>query len=386
MTGRWTARGYATCVLGALLMGLGLWWRYPGLAALGVAFLGLAVTALVAMLVPVPVTVHRSTTPEEVARLDTCTGTLSMTNRSARFPLALDATESVGAERMPVLVPTLRPGGSTEVTYPVPTLRHGTLVVGPLRLRRVGLAGLAEGTSLVPGTSEIRVLPRVLPVRGLPPGARRGHMGAEERVAHGGTDLMALREYLPGDDVRRLHWATSARHGSLMVREDADPARAALTVLVDDRAASYPGELDLEEAVDVAASLVGMTVVHRHPCWLRTVSGRVLASAPGTVHSGVDAEAVELRDAVARIAAVDVDRQPDPVPPHALDVVVAVTGAGADLAPFVLAVSRTEVGVVLVVDTDPDRTAGTAGPGLVLRAPRAEELLYAWDLLVVGAG
>jgi hypothetical protein len=42
--------------------------------------------------------------------------------------------------------------------------------------------------------------------------------------------------------------------------------------------------------------------------------------------------------------------------------------------------------VVLVVDPDPERTAATAGPVLVLRAPRAEELLFAWNLLVVGGG
>jgi len=386
LTGRWTARGYGALVLGGTLLGLGLWWRYPGVAGLGLAFLLLTLGALVLMRVPVPVEVRRWATPLEVTRLGDCTGTLSVSNRGRRFPVLLDATETVVRERVPVFIPSLRPGGQTEVRYPIPTARHGLLPVGPLRLRRLGLAGLAEGTAVLPGVIEVRVRPRVLPIRGLPPGAKRGHVGAEEKVAHGGTDLVALREYLPGDDVRRLHWATSARTGALMVREDADPARPALTILLDDRSTSYPGDSggDFEEAVDVAASLAGAARDAGHPAWLVTVGQGPVAGA-STVHSGADG--AELLDALAGVSASPLGTDPDPslVPAYARDVVVAVTGTGADLAAVVLAVSRAEAAVVLVVDPLPDRTAATAGPVLVLRAPRAEELFYAWDLLVATA-
>src|SRR5690606_11081626 len=159
-----------------------------------------------------------------------CTATLTLDNHGRWLPALVDGVDPIGCGSVPVAPVWLPPGGQVERDHQVPTGRRRVLRVGPLRLRRYGVAWLAVRGEPAGGEVGVRVLPRVLPVRTLPPGIRRGHDTADERFSHGGTDLVGLREYLPGDDLRRLHWSSTARTGTLMVREDADPSQARLTV------------------------------------------------------------------------------------------------------------------------------------------------------------
>ena len=157
--------------------------------------------------------------------------------------MRLDAVDLVGGTPIGIEVPVLRPGAESSGRVPDPD--HAARCAADRAARvapATGWPGLAGRRLPLGDVTEVRVVPRVLPVRGLPSGVRRGHVGADERVERGGTDLVGLREYVPGDDLRRLHWATSARTGVLMVREDADPARPHLAVVLDDRAGSHPDE------------------------------------------------------------------------------------------------------------------------------------------------
>ncbi|OLR95454.1 DUF58 domain-containing protein [Actinokineospora bangkokensis] len=372
MRRRPTRRGATALALGVLLVAAGLWWRYPGPAALGVALVLLAAAGLAAVLVAAPVRPDRAVRPLTVARLGRCTGTLVITSVSKRLRVAVEATERVAGEPLPVRVPLLEPGSATSVEYPIPTERRGVLEIGPLTLLRLGPAGLAVARTEVGGVVEVRVVPRVLPVRGLPSGVRRGVVGADERVERGGTDLVGLREYVPGDDLRRLHWATSARTGTLMVREDADPARPHLVVLLDDAAAAYPDPVAFEHAVECAASLLTAAARDGNPGRLLTTSGGVDAALDDAGTGPV----------LAALAEVGTTAGPEQarVPLRDLDVVVAVTGPAGAEDPLLLEAGRAAVGVLLVVDEP--APAAAAGSVLVLRGPTAEALLHAWDVAV----
>jgi len=254
-------------------------------------------------------------------------------------------------------------------SYPVPTDRRGRLVVGPLRLRRFGPAGLTVSSHEAEGQDTVRVRPRLLPVRAVPRGARHGHVDAAERAARGGTDIIGLREYQPGDDLRRVHWGTSARAGMLMVREDADPLQAHLTVVLDDGTAAYARPDDFEEAVEVAASLLSAAAADGHPVRLRTLQ------------RGLDLDAEHIDRVLSELVDVSlVDSGGErPLAPDDLDVVAVVTGEAADIEALVAAADRAEVGAVLVVGSADDPVPGHVA---VLRAPTASELLGAWDDLV----
>ncbi|WP_424184980.1 DUF58 domain-containing protein [Actinokineospora sp. G85] len=368
-----TPRGLVVLGLGVVLAGCGLWWRYPGLAALGVALVVVALAAFAAVLSSAPVTLRRTVRPLTVPRLGVCTGSLRVTSVSKRLPVALTASEDIAGTALPIDLPLLSPGADAGVEYRIPTERRGLLSVGPVTVVRRGPAGLAVARTVAGEVLRVRVVPRVLPVRGLPSGVRRGVVGADERVERGGTDLVGLREYVPGDDLRRLHWATSARTGTLMIREDADPARPHLAVLLDDAADAYPDPGAFEHAVEVAASLLTAAARDGNPAHLRTTS------------PAIDVEVPDHDTAPALAALAEAVLAPGPhartIPLRDLDVVVAITGPGADPAHLLLEAGRAAAGVVLTV-ADGAVPVSSVGTVLTLRASTAEELLRDWDMAV----
>ena len=68
------------------------------------------------------------------------------------------------------------------------------------------------------------------------------------------SGFVSMREYVAGDDPRMIHWPTTARTGTLMVREHVEVRRPEFTIVVD-AGAAVGSEDDFEEIVDVAATL-----------------------------------------------------------------------------------------------------------------------------------
>ena len=65
----------------------------------------------------------------------------------------------------------------------------------------------------------------------------------------------ALREYVPGDDLRRVHWRSSAKADTLLVRQYHESRSMHAAVVVDDDPRSYASADELETAISVGASL-----------------------------------------------------------------------------------------------------------------------------------
>jgi uncharacterized protein (DUF58 family) len=69
-----------------------------------------------------------------------------------------------------------------------------------------------------------------------------------------GDDFYALRPWTVGDDLRRVHWPSTARRDELMVRQHDVPWQGRATVVLDVRARHHD-EDSLEQAVSAAASI-----------------------------------------------------------------------------------------------------------------------------------
>lgn len=386
MTARLTARGWATAVCAVICGAAGVWTAYPAIVGLAAALGAALVVAVLTVAIPAPVRVSRTVESARVARHDECRATIRVENIARRWRVSLSGSDRVDGVPVVFDFPPLGAGEHATTTVRIPTERRGLIVFGPLTLDRRSFGDLIRVRRQHGEPASVLVEPRVLDVIGVPPGTRRGHAGADERIAHGGTDLVGLREYLPGDDLRRLHWATSARRGQLMVREDADPSQPLLTVLLDDRAESY-GEGGLDEAVDLAASLLDTAAVGRSPARLVTVSGALDLDLPVEPGRG-DGARVDPR-ALAALATL--------APHHSSnglrmqvgspDVVALISGSDAVAAELVLTAAAAPVGIVAVVDPSPERLVSASGTVLVLRGPRAEELAHGWRVAVAaGAG
>lgn len=266
-----TRLGLAVTVTGCAVLTAGCLLGYATLAVLGCAAVLAQLAGVLAVAWRPPCELVRELSSARVVRGDPAVCVLTVTAAS-RWPVARSAAvDRVGAKEVTVVVPALRPHGVKTVTYRLETEHRGLFAVGPLRRRRGDLFGLAQATRLEGATATLWVHPRTYPFAVLPAGRSRHLEGpvADTALARSIT-FHRLRDYVPGDDLRHVHWRSTARTGQLMVREYIDTSLPATTVLLDTGAAAYDGPQSFEEAVEVAASALNAAALAGYPARLIT--------------------------------------------------------------------------------------------------------------------
>ncbi|RSN41735.1 DUF58 domain-containing protein [Streptomyces sp. WAC 04229] len=183
----------------------------------------------------------------------------------SRMPTGLlmlqDRVPYVLGPRPRFVLDRVEPGGRREVSYRVRSDLRGRYPLGPLQLRLTDPFGLCELTRSFSTYDTLTVIPRV---EALPPvrlsGEAKGYgEGRQRTLALAGDDDVIPRGYRHGDDLRRVHWRSTARYGELMVRREEQPQRARCTVLLDTRGLAYEGagpDSPFEWAVSGAASVL----------------------------------------------------------------------------------------------------------------------------------
>jgi uncharacterized protein (DUF58 family) len=250
------------------------------LAAVALGYAELAVVASAAALAvlggvawthPRPhLTVLREVTPKTVGRGDPAVGVVTVSNSGRRWRSQSVVVDVVGGTEVAVELPALAPGRGRRVTYRLPTDRRGRVPVGPLRQVREDPAGLARRVVSWGGVESLLVRPRVHALPMLPVGRLRQLEGSTSDAALNGTATFhSLREYVPGDDLRHVHWRSSARVGTLVTRELVDASRPETTIVLDLDPETYgdaAGAVDpFELAVEAAASIAIAAARHGHP-------------------------------------------------------------------------------------------------------------------------
>ncbi|MFJ6806848.1 DUF58 domain-containing protein [Streptomyces anulatus] len=149
-------------------------------------------------------------------------------------------------------------GGRREVSYRVRSDLRGRYPLGPLQLRLSDPFGMCELSRSFSAYDTLVVVPRTVPLPVLRlAGEASGYGDGRRSLALAGEDDIIPRGYRHGDDLRRVHWRSTARHGELMVRREEQPQRARCTVLLDTRGIGYQGagpDSAFEWAVSGAAS------------------------------------------------------------------------------------------------------------------------------------
>ncbi|ADU09655.1 protein of unknown function DUF58 [Micromonospora sp. L5] len=260
-----TARGIGLLVAALVLLGVGFRYAYPELTVLGAAAAVAVGYAVVNAAWRPRLSVQRRADPDRVARGEPAAMELTVRNTGRLRAANLVAEDRCTGALVPVPLLRLRPGRDTVVRYDVPTHRRGVVPVGPLRVVRrdpLGLVALARGYG---GTVPVWVHPRIHPLSAVPTGAGRSLDGRTDSVPHGSITFDSLREYVVGDELRRVHWRTSARVGELMVRENVDTSLPRLVVVLDNRASAHPDRAggvaeSFESACEAAASVVAAAV------------------------------------------------------------------------------------------------------------------------------
>jgi uncharacterized protein (DUF58 family) len=285
------------------------------------------------------VRVRRTLSPHRLPVGAPATVTLHVTGGAAVGPLELvdTAPDAAGAAAPPrFLVAARARGVDAAVQYALYPVRRGVHRIGPLVAYGTDPLGLAEFARTVPGTERLLVLPRTVPLHGVPHalGSSDGAHGAGAAGSGQGRSDVLVRPYRSGDELRRVHWRSTARHDELMVRLEERPWRGGVTVLLDRRAGAHRGHgpgASLEWAVTFAASACVHLIDRGEPVGLVTEDGAPAVS-PGAP-SGTDG----VLDALATLRPSARTDLGGPALPGSGDVLAVLGATGADELPALLA-------------------------------------------------
>ncbi|MEU8380884.1 DUF58 domain-containing protein [Streptosporangium sp. NPDC048865] len=379
---RLTVTGTGACVAaGAVaLYATGVILGYRLLLVLAVGGLAMLAAAAAAVAIRPSVALTRSIRPDRVTAGEPAEGRLDVRNKS-RWPApGFTAVDLVGGKEIPLTVRSLAGRGRRTVHFPVWADRRGRLRLGPLTVERHDPAGLFAWRQRQTGDGVLWVHPRVHPMRPLPVGVVLDYEGRTTDNARLGTvTFSSLREYVPGDDPRRIHWRSTARTGVLTVREHVDTTEPSTAVVLDTHPSAF-GDEAFEEAVEFAASAV--RAVERIG---RPVTLHILGERPAEVTAAGASGSLDRLALAARTDAADLIGALDRLAPGGALVVVSGT-LGPD-ALTRLAEQRRRFSPVVVTMIDPATEDGgiRRRPGIgMLTARSAIEATATWHRMING--
>ncbi|MET9266865.1 DUF58 domain-containing protein [Amycolatopsis sp. NPDC004079] len=273
--------------------------------------------------------------------------------------------------------------------YPLRPAMRGIQQVGPLRATITDPFGLCEFERELIGHSRLVVVPRVVPLWGLPggAGAGAGDDGSVRLHSGQGEPDVIVRHYRTGDDMRKVHWRSTARRDEIMVRIEERPWRGGTTVLLDHRAAAHHGSgptASLEWAVSFAASVSLHLRRTGHRVRLVTEHGVSLADSPGDGGEGYDNLVLDALAALQPAHQRDVTLGHDPAEGQEL---IAILGTVSAESVHELTRYRARGVRSLAVLLDTPTWAGSASPDHLAAATKeSAELLRGagWGVVVAG--
>lgn len=400
-----TRRGVGLLVAGLLVLATGTAFGSKDLAVIGTLPVLLVVAGVAGVALVDPgrgrgLRTRRTVQPDPVhaGRTADVQVEVALTRGASRARLTdLRLREQAAVELSggrPLRATVTREARAVRLRYPVRATRRGRWALGPLIVTRTDPFGVAQVRATLGARETVTVWPAVVdltvPRELLVAEPERSVVGAHSPAA----DDAALRDYRVGDDLRRVHWPSSARRGELVVRSDERAGMRPVTVLLDQPAAGDA----LEWSVSLAASVALAVHAAGHPAHLLT----------GT--TGDDAHVDRVRRPARQElldATVDLTGEPDPAAAErallaevaAMDeadggsgLVIAVLGPqGAAGRAALAGVSRTRPSWAVVRGADDDEAAGATARALrragwrVVQAAPGADLADTWWRLTGGA-
>lgn len=379
-----TRRGWgvtAICVplaVGAALLG------YVELAVLGVAgLLTVAWGSLRAAYRP-RFEVTRRLASERVTRGEPCTLALVVHRRGVLPSLPLVVEQRIGSISSSARLPALQAGASAEVVLDLPTGTRGHFLLPPPNLISGDALGMARRHEPHASAAALTVLPR-LHAAAVPAVGRLLDLDGRttEFAPSGSAAFQSIREYVRGDDLRLVHWRSTAKAGTLMVRHHVDPPQPGLAIGLDTRKSSWSGDT-FEEAVEVAASIAVAVGRLGIGCEIVTAGRRVVVEGEGLVPD-------HRRSVLDDLAIISEDEAEDlgELPARLLVTarpVLFLGGGRPEALALALGVERwAGASTIATIEPGVDRGRSRRGGLTILRAGSAVGLLRVWNDVALAA-
>lgn len=246
--------GIAATVAVTFAAGYGLGW----LELVAVGWAGLIVI-LAAALFLIGRTSHDASLSVPVNRVvagESAVGQLTVANPTRRLLTGTRIEVPVGEGLADFQIPGLIAGETYEDVFTVPALHRGVIPVGPVRAVRADPIGLVRREREWDEQIDLFVHPRTISVPSMSTGFVRDLEGNPTRdLTASDVSFHALREYMPGDELRSIHWKSTAKTGQYMVRQFEETRRSHLMLALSLADEDYAGDEDFEMAVSVIGSI-----------------------------------------------------------------------------------------------------------------------------------
>jgi uncharacterized protein (DUF58 family) len=234
--------GYALGWIEAIVIA----WSGVGLAALGSLYLVGRTAFDIRLAMPA----------DRVVVGDKAVGEVTIVNPGRSRIASVRIEVPVGHGLAEFAMPALARGNSFQDVFLVPTSRRGIVPVGPVRTVRADPIGLLRRELVWSHPIDLYVHPYTVPIPSVSTGFIRDLEGEPTReLTSSDVAFHSLREYVPGDEQRNIHWKSTAKTGSFMVRQYEETKRSHLMVALSLAEADFSDEDEFELAVSVAGSL-----------------------------------------------------------------------------------------------------------------------------------
>ncbi|MEO5535162.1 MAG: DUF58 domain-containing protein [Pseudolysinimonas sp.] len=238
----------------AFAFGYGLGWLE--LVVVGWAGVVLVVIAALYLIGRSPFRVTLSLVHRRVIVGEPALGAVTLHNPTGRRVLGVKVEVPVGDGLAELAMPSLKAHAQFTNDFAIPTLHRGVIPVGPVRTVRADPIGLVRRELIWTDTTELVVHPRTIGVPSTSTGLIRDLEGATTKdLTSSDVAFHSLREYQVGDERRYIHWKSTAKTGTYMVRQFEETRRSHLVVALSLATSDYASEVEFELAVSVAGSL-----------------------------------------------------------------------------------------------------------------------------------
>ena len=259
----WTALGLGVA---AWIVGAVFGWSEAGV---------IACVCLVTMIIGALFTIGRtnvevelSLAPRRVTVDQSALASFEITNSSSRRQSSVRVRLPIGDAAAHFTAPALAPSESFEDWVTIPTEQRGVVDVGPVITYREDPLGLVRREVAWTQTYQLYIHPAIAALDELGTGLLRDLEGrSTQDVSNSDLAFHTLRDYIPGDDQRYIHWKSSARLSSIsgedqfMVRQFLDTRKTHVALVSDLDATHFASPAEFELSLSCAASIAARTVM-----------------------------------------------------------------------------------------------------------------------------
>lgn len=367
-----TPLGWGTAIIGAGASLAGVLFSWVEAAVLGFTCLSLVALSLLWSLGRAGHAVTLRLANTRVTVGEKALGALTVTNPTSRRLRATMVELCVGAGANSFLCPPLGRGESHEEVFAIATTRRGIVAVGPASTIRGDSLGLVRRVQTWSDATELYIHPRTVAMNASTVGFIRDIEGATTQdLSSADVSFHALREYVPGDDRRAIHWRSTARIGKLMVRQFEETRRSHLLIVLDLDTDAWASDDEFEIGVSAAASMARAALVDAKEVSVHTQAGHLKTPTP--MHAMDSLSGVERVLGAERISALT---QRAGTEASQASTAVVISGSRTHLADLHAALTRLPLDMVITgvrIDTDSDFELRTLGNTPVVVAPTLDE-------------